>query len=555
MENEKQALPSGYILSSPRHTFRIISVIGRGGFGITYKAEAVSPSGSGFFAIKELFIAEYSERKEDSTVEFSAKAAKAVASSESDFIREATMLNRLGTHHPNIVKVHEVFHANNTAYYAMDFLEGITLQDYIKQKGPQPIKWALRLLAPLFDALECLHANKMTHLDIKPGNIIMVQRGGRTTPVLIDFGLSKHYDDEGNSTSLINNVACSKGYAPLEQYAGLSTFTPQADVYALAATLFFCLTGTAPEIASDLNPKNLRSALPDELPEQAVLAIMQAMRKSKEHRTQSIEKFRSDLAKYMPTGERKKPVIIDAEIVEADVVEPQGEPEKKKAHPEKKVPAAPRKRPANHVKHKKKASPVKWIVVALSAAVAAFGIFWYISWSDPTRRISKAIRDSDAATLAVFAEMDSIRAMIPLAKLEFMSGNLAEAASLVSRIDRMGATTDDISSLKKKIAEKAASEFNDFVAANIPGPYDNVDESVLEAGIALREEADSICSLMGMPSECVSRTFDTQLRRAYYRWVSRGDNSYDRDEMIRSYSRALDFKDDSNLRKRIERLQ
>ena len=155
-DTNSKSLPQGYIIESPTKRYRIISTIGSGGFGITYKASVVDESGrdiSGqqFFAIKELFIAEYTDRNPDNTVSFSTKAQKTVVNAENDFIREATMLNRLGTHHPNIVFIHEVFKANNTSYYAMDFLEGETLQDYIKRCGPQPIKWAVKLIAPLFD--------------------------------------------------------------------------------------------------------------------------------------------------------------------------------------------------------------------------------------------------------------------------------------------------------------------------------------------------------------------------------------------------------------------
>ena len=503
-------------------------------------------------AVKELYIAEYSDRGADYAVEFAAKGSKAVANSEKDFIREATMLNRLGTSHPNIVKVHEVFNANNTAYYSMDFLEGITLQDYIATKGPQPIRWALKLLAPLFDAVECLHANHMTHLDIKPGNIIMVDKDGAKRPVLIDFGLSKHYDDAGNSTSLVQNVACSKGYAPLEQYAGLATFTPQADVYALAATLYYCLTGAAPEIASELNPKTLKASLPQELPESAVLAIMQAMRKGKEHRTQSVAKFREDLKKFMPSDKpRVRPVIVEPEKVTPTAEDTPKRDVRPTIGPDEKTGSKAPKQKNKNPKRRNRTTFVAALAVIFAAAICIMG---YTGMMSPTRRISRAIKNSDVAVLREFAEKDSVRAMIPLAKLEYMAGNLRASANTINRLYGLGVDLAPLNNLRILISEKAYDEFNAYVTSNIPDSYTAIDEAVLETGAALRAEADTVCILAGVEGKRANHVFDTQLQRAYRTWVSRGDLAYEYDERKRCYERALEFVDDPWLRRRVERM-
>lgn len=562
MANDNKTLPEGYILNSPLRSYKILGVIGRGGFGITYKAEVVdsvadsADAGPGtLVAIKELYIAEFSDRSADFTVEFAAKGSKAVANSEKDFIREATMLNRLGTSHPNIVKVHEVFNANNTAYYSMDFLEGTTLQEYIAAKGPQPIRWALRLLSPLFDAVECLHNNRMTHLDIKPGNIIMVEKDGAMHPVLIDFGLSKHYDDEGNSTSLVQNVACSKGYAPLEQYAGLSTFTPQADVYALAATLYFCLTGAAPEIASELNPKSLKASLPHELPESAAMAIMQAMRKGKEHRTQSVAKFREDLKKVMPVNKpRPRQVIVEPVTVSTPADDNNSNPiEPTPPSVKAKGPAA---ESSTRGKKKQKGGSKAKLVITLALIFAlAIGIFGYIGMMSPTRRISRAIKNSDVAVLREFSEKDSIRAMIPLAKLEYMAGNLRASASTLHRLDELGVDLPSLQNLRNLLGSKAYETFHDYVKANIPDSYTGIDETVLEEGLVLRAEADTICMLAGIDGNRVNQVFDTQLNKAFRAWVYRGDIEYDKGERVKNYEHALKLIDDPSLRRRLERLK
>lgn len=105
-----------------------------------------------------------------------------------------------------------------------------------------------------------LHANNVAHYDIKPQNIIIQQDEDGIRPVLIDFGLAKHYDEQGNATST-GVAGYSHGYAPIEQIAGLRSFSPATDVYALAGTFVYCLTGHAPAPAVELNRDALREEL------------------------------------------------------------------------------------------------------------------------------------------------------------------------------------------------------------------------------------------------------------------------------------------------------
>lgn len=124
MANKIDTLPQGHILKSPQHTYRIESVLGSGGFGITYLANATIIVGNVplkvKFAIKEHFISSDCERdKETSMVVYSNPAKERVENSRKDFIAEAKRLHKVGVSHPNIVKVNEVFEANNTAYYVM----------------------------------------------------------------------------------------------------------------------------------------------------------------------------------------------------------------------------------------------------------------------------------------------------------------------------------------------------------------------------------------------------------------------------------------------------
>lgn len=258
-------LPNGHILQSPHYTYRIESVLGCGGFGITYLATANIKVGNvslkGKFAIKEHFVSSDCEREPDtSRVVYSNPAKERVENSKKDFISEAKRLHKVGVNHPNIVKVNEVFEANNTAYYVMEYLEGESLRSYVNKNGVMKEENISSIINPIIEAVQYLHGNRMTHLDIKPDNIMLSHdENGNSRPVLIDFGLSKHYDKNGKPTSTINTLGCSDGYAPVEQYAGITTFSPSADIYALGATMWFCLTGMNPKRSSDLNEGELAS--------------------------------------------------------------------------------------------------------------------------------------------------------------------------------------------------------------------------------------------------------------------------------------------------------
>ena len=255
------ALPAGTVLHG-NNVYTIERVLGAGGFGITYLASTVVRQGNlsfkGEVAIKEHFMSDHCERQPGSThikIEGTAKIKDLVASSRKDFLSEARRLSALGSGHNNIVHVNEVFEANGTAYYVMEYLGGQSLDDYLQANGPLGADALRAVMMPIVEATAFLHANHLTHLDIKPANIMLVQGDdGTTRPVLIDFGLSKHYDEHGNATSTVNTMGASDGYAPIEQYSGIRTFSPTADVYALGATMLACATGRRPSISSGWMP-------------------------------------------------------------------------------------------------------------------------------------------------------------------------------------------------------------------------------------------------------------------------------------------------------------
>lgn len=262
-----KALIPGTVIRGPERDYTVVSVLGFGGFGITYlvmgKVKIGNITVDVKFALKEHYISSLCDRNESQAVSISAPVSETVSRSMKSFLREARRLHELGLSHDNIVKINEVFTANNTAYFVMEFIEGSTLKDYITANGPMSSGEVVTLFSPLVNAIGMLHRNQVAHYDIKPQNVMLSPdlATGRIRPVLIDFGLSKHYTEDGDATSTMSGHGFSTGYAPVEQYGGLKKFSPESDVYSLGATLYFSLTGKNPPIAFDVDPDILRAEL------------------------------------------------------------------------------------------------------------------------------------------------------------------------------------------------------------------------------------------------------------------------------------------------------
>lgn len=238
--------------------YEITKVLGSGNFGITYLASTkIAVKGQMGqmdvtinVAIKEFYMKDLNNRTSDGTTVEGTQNTM-VKNYRHKFRKEAENLAKL--HHPNIVKVIEVFDENNTTYYVMEYIEGGSLDDYIKQKGHLSEDEALRCTVEIGNALSYMHKNRMLHLDLKPKNIMRNQNG---ILYLIDFGLSKQYDENGEPESSTSIGLGTPGYAPLEQanYKQDGTLPVTLDVYALGASLFKMLTGkTPPEASSVLN--------------------------------------------------------------------------------------------------------------------------------------------------------------------------------------------------------------------------------------------------------------------------------------------------------------
>ena len=280
-------LQQGFLLNGG--SYRIESVLGQGGFGITYKAVQVALNRT--VAIKEFYVDDYCERDVSGFVSVpSTGGKKRVDEYLKKFIKEAKHIALL--EHKHIVPLIDIFEENGTAYYVMKYYGNGSLFDKINRCGPLPEETSLRYIRQLSSALKYVHSRKIMHLDIKPGNIML---DDDDNAILIDFGLSKHYDGSGHQTTR-SVPGTSKGYAPLEQYkdGGVGYFSPSTDIYSLAATLYKILTGITPPEASDLMNSGLPEFSVDVSPD-IRNAIKVAMSPKQEGRPQSVDEFLSML--------------------------------------------------------------------------------------------------------------------------------------------------------------------------------------------------------------------------------------------------------------------
>lgn len=294
-----QGLKTG---STLRHgTYRIERILGQGGFGITYLAIDLNLDRK--VAIKEFFPKDYCDREgETSQVTLGTRSTEDfVTKLKAKFLKEARNIAKFDN--PGIIRIHAAFEENNTAYYVMDYIEGTNLSEMVKRGGPLPVNRALEYINKIGEALEYLHSHRMNHLDVKPANIMV--RSSDDMPVLIDFGLSKQYDSEGQQTTT-TPTGISHGYAPLEQYNanGVREFSPQTDLYSLAATLYYILSGVVPPQAIKLVDETLM--FPKEIPIPLMKPIGRAMSAARRKRHESIRTFLNDLDKTKESDTAKE---------------------------------------------------------------------------------------------------------------------------------------------------------------------------------------------------------------------------------------------------------
>lgn len=279
------------IPTGEKRVYTIEKPLGQGGFGITYLATRKIGNIDQVFAIKEFFVKGQCWREEGNPRMMFPEAVEAKQDVKEwlhEFENEAELLNQTCKQTPNIVQVNEVFRANDTAYYVMEYLEGGSLRDVVKQQGALQEKVALSYILPVVKAVHMLHTMKqpLLHCDIKHDNIMLRKHvDGVIEPVLIDFGESRHFNEKGDLTTTHTTAGCSRGFAPMEQYLGVTTFIPQVDVYALAATMYYAVTGDEPPFADDVTETRVLGKLPIGLSDSLKKAIVHGMQKDKDQRT------------------------------------------------------------------------------------------------------------------------------------------------------------------------------------------------------------------------------------------------------------------------------
>ena len=299
------ALPDGTELAGD---YKIVRVLGAGGFGVTYLADETALSRK--VSIKEYFPSDFAARSQN------LEATPRSNSCTSDynwglerFEDEAQTLARFN--HGNIVKVHRIFRANNTAYMVLHFEEGQSFKAWLKTLGRAPRQKELdQIIAPLLDALETIHKADFLHRDIAPDNIIIRSAGD---PVLIDFGAARG-DIAAHSKTKTVSALVKPGYSPYEQYAETSRQQgPWTDIYAFAATLYHAVTGKRP-------PDSPSRMLKDEMVpvREAALggyrasfldAIQQALALAVDSRPKSVAAWRASVAGAGAGKARHHPAI------------------------------------------------------------------------------------------------------------------------------------------------------------------------------------------------------------------------------------------------------
>ena len=308
------ALPVGYALNE----YRIESVLGVGGFGITYLATDANLNIK--VALKEYLPFDHAARGSDHCV--SARSDEDTDSfnwGRRRFLDEARTLASF--RHPNIVRVMRFFEGNNTGYMVMDFVEGEPLNTWLTHRRPLPQAQLLHIAGALLDGLTLMHTSSYLHRDIKPANIFIRADG---SPVLIDFGSARSVKRDRGMTAMV-----SPGYAPLEQYHAHGNQGPWSDLYALGGVMYWIVTGNKPVDAAararqDVMAPASAYAANGIYSAEVLHAIDWALRPNEEERPQSTAAFTARLGitggitsrpRTQPSGAQATPASTNTTVL------------------------------------------------------------------------------------------------------------------------------------------------------------------------------------------------------------------------------------------------
>lgn len=304
------ALQPGTILHGK---YLIGSMLGQGGFGITYIGWDLALNRK--VAIKEYFPSSYVSRDSEATSVLqwypSTQSQEARSMGKDIFLKEARKMNRVDSI-PQVVHVQELFEDNQTAYIVMNYIPGENLEKRIRRTGPLSWKNVQELLLPMADVMQKVHDAGLVHRDLSPDNL-MIQPDGSIR--ILDLGAAKDLSLHSGASSM---QVAKGGFSPMEQYVQKGNSGPWTDVYSLAATIYYALTGVVPPSAVDrLSKDTLRWDLPQlrKVPIPVILVLQKAMAIQSKDRIQSMTAFADGIRKASDTGRNKKLLIAAACLI------------------------------------------------------------------------------------------------------------------------------------------------------------------------------------------------------------------------------------------------
>ena len=370
---ETFALKPGTILEGK---YLVGEMLGQGGFGITY-------IGFDLLLEQKVAIKEYYpmstgmvSRDGHSTVVWSSAMMGKTGTQKGfdSFLKEARKMAKLGGI-PGVVGVKSVFIQNETAYIVMDFIEGETLLKKLQKNGPMDFDSCVKLMTPIMQALAEVHEHGIIHRDISPDNI-MVRPDGKL--ILLDLGAAKDLDIQGNDGSVQSSQMVAKhGFSPIEQYSKSGKVGPWTDIYAMAATIYYCCTGILPPPATDRTIDDTLACQP-RLTQAQFDILADCMRMRPQDRPQSMDTLLQMLTH--PQGEAKaEPPKVIPEVEPPKPVETKAAPPKPmETEPvvQKTQPINPEAQPTQPPRHDVKPErPLsKWLIPGVAAVVAVIAL-------------------------------------------------------------------------------------------------------------------------------------------------------------------------------------
>ena len=326
----------GYVL---RDRYVVGSVLGEGGFGITYVGfdDVLEVK----VAVKEFYMTGVVNRNNTVSAKISYEMSNQkdlFERNKEKFYKEAKVLAKFSKT-GGIVDVRDFFYENDTAYIIMEFLEGETLKDRLKREKKLSVDETLQIVAPLLDSLKAIHAQNIIHRDISPDNIMFTEDN---KVKLIDFGAAREYaKDDLKSLSVI----LKPGYAPMEQYRSKGVQGPWTDIYALCATMYRCIAGKRPDDALERMCNDTLKPLMEEepgCPRRLSEIIMKGLEIKQENRYQNAEEMYADIKPIIEARYRRK--LYDTNLAKQNA--PANQASKPQEKPEQKPVEKPQEKPA-----------------------------------------------------------------------------------------------------------------------------------------------------------------------------------------------------------------